>query len=327
MPRKPVIFLISEDEATLKALEGLSERFTLERAENAYRALAQAKAADPHAIVLDEVVKDGDWRELYRSISQEFSYTFLPVLVLVEPEHAEGAIETLETGLVDVLVKPLRPVSLRARLKAMVQVKEMHDALDEERLSLLQKLDEERGLREDLARLNEELKKLSTTDALTGLANQRYLSDWLRTQFEVARRYDMPMAAIMLDLDNFKSVNDEHGHPFGNVVLKGIAEIILQQSRSADVAARYGGEEFAVILPNTGGGDAAYLAHRIHKAIEQAVFQEDGHSAKITASLGISAFPCPDVESSNDLIEMADRALYAAKNRGRNQVVAWNELD
>ncbi len=329
MPEKPVIFLVSEDPAISLAFKQVADSLSLELVEmEAGRpVVAQAKTAEPRCIIIDDNLSGEDWKALYHSLCREMSYTFVPILVVVDPARAEDAVEAIEAGLVDVLVKPLGPVSLKPRLKAMLQIKAIHDELDEERSMLEQKLNEERSLREQLAALNEELKKLSTTDSLTGLANQRYLTDWLKTEFEVVSRYDMPLAAIMMDLDNFKAVNDEHGHLFGDHVLKEVAGIIIEQSRRADVAARYGGEEFAIILPNTDGYSAAHLANRIHSAIREHTFEDGRHSVRITASFGISTFPSEEVRSARELLEMADRALYAAKDRGRDCVVSWSELE
>lgn len=329
MQERPVIFLVSADAGTSSVVEGLTASVGLElvHSDRTRPAVAQARSAEPDCIILDENIAGADWKELYRSIVAELSYTFVPILLVVDAERVEDAMDAIETGLVDILVKPLTALSLKTRVKAMLQIKGIHDDLDEERVILQQKLDEERKLREQLAAVNEELKKLSTTDSLTGLANQRYLSDWLKTEFEVVSRYDMPLAAIMMDLDDFKKVNDEHGHLFGDFVLRGVADIIREQSRRADVAARYGGEEFAVILPHTDGYAAANLANRIHSAIRAHTFDDGERSAKITASFGISTFPSEEVTSARELIEMADRALYAAKDRGRDCVVSWSELE
>jgi len=232
----------------------------------------------------------------------------------------------MESGLIDALVKPVHVPELRARLRAMYQVKVTHDQMDTERLALQQKLDEERRLREQLSSINEELKRLSTTDGLTGLANYRYMRNWLSTEYEIATRYKLPLSAIMLDLDNFKEVNDRCGHPFGDFVLKSVAHIVQGKSRRADFTARYGGDEFLVILPNTDGTAAANLAQRIHSALEKHTFDDEHHHANVTASFGIASYPSDGASSPESLIDLADRALYAAKSKGRNRIISWREI-
>lgn len=328
MQDKRVIFIVCQDPAIASAVEGsLPEgQVVFLKAENPLRAVSQAKIASPDLVVLDDALQETDWFEVYARLREELSFTFIPILVLMGAERVEGAVSKMEAGLIDILVKPLKAAELRARLKAMLQVKETHDQMDEERVLLQRKLEDERRLREQLTAINEELKRLSTTDGLTGLANYRYMRNWLATEFEIATRYKMPLSAIMLDIDTFKTVNDSHGHPFGDFVLKGVAEIIRAQSRRADFVARYGGEEFAVILPNTNGPSAVNLAKRIHHAISQRVFDDGHHSVKITVSMGISCHPSDDAKTAEDLVDLADRALYAAKSKGRDRIISWQDV-
>ena len=315
-------------------------------------AVDEARPAGPDVVTLDEAVRDHEWIDIYRGFQQEYPETFLPILVLVDAGRAEEAIEKMESGLVDVLAKPVNEGVLKARLRAMLRIRQIHDDLTSRRDAAERELEDERHLREELAVANEELKKLSTTDGLTGLANHRSLAEWLKTEFEVASRYQLPLSAIMIDLDEFKNVNDEHGHLFGDFVLQGVARIIRAQSRRADFCARYGGEEFMVILPNTDGYAASNLAHRIHEAIGRRGFSLSaanlpeehealnaevaeapaesapvpGEQVRITASLGISTFPVDGVNSAKDLIDLADRALYTAKSRGRDKVISWSQV-
>jgi len=324
---KRLVMLISREDETVRAVEEPFQGPGVEFVEvrDPARAAQEAKVADPDLIVLDDEVGPGRWSDVYSQLIDELS-SFVPILVLVDAERVSEALDEMESGLVDLLVKPIRGPLLRARFNAMLRVKEIHDQLSEERSELQEKLDQERRLREQLAEINEELKKLSTTDSLTDLANRRYLMNWLSTEFEISSRYGMPISAIMIDLDNFKNVNDRHGHPFGDFVLKSIADIIRDESRRADFTARYGGEEFLVVLPNTDGPAAANLAHRIHLAISKRTFREEDEEARVTASVGISSFPGDGVQSPDDLIELADRALYAAKSRGRDMVLSWSEI-
>lgn len=326
MPDKPSILVISNDNQTFAALSRpFADDVTFIRADSVRRAASQAKLSSPSAIILDDSLVGADWLEVYRELWKELSYTFVPILLLTEAANADYVVSKLDFGLVDVLVKPVEPAQIKARVRAMLQVKAVHDQLDSEKHLLQKKLDEERRVREQLTAINEELKKLSTTDGLTGMANYRYLRTWLSTEFEIASRYKMPLSAIMIDLDEFKPVNDRYGHPFGDYILKSVAKMIMEKSRRADFTARYGGDEFAVVLPNTDGKGAMNLARRIHSAIEKQVY-EHGQSVKVTASLGLAAFPCERIKSAEELIDAADRALYAAKSKGRNCIVTCDEL-
>jgi diguanylate cyclase (GGDEF)-like protein len=325
---RPIVFAVSRDEGVIELLETAAKAAGMQilAAENPARAASQAKLAAPDTVVLDDSLDGADWFVIYKRLMEELSFTFIPILVLLDAEGAEAAVSKMKTGLVDVLVKPLKATELKARLKAMLQVKGIHDQMDTERIVLQQKLEEERRLRQQLTSINEELKLLSTTDGLTGIANYRYMRNWLTTEFEIATRYKLPLSAIMVDIDNFKSVNDRFGHPFGDFVLRGVAQIIQERSRRADFAARYGGDEFIVILPNTDGSAGANLAHRIYTAIERHSFEEGANKLEITVSLGISTFPADGVTSAETLVDLADRALYAAKSKGRNRIVTWQEL-
>ena len=328
MRDRPIVFAVSRDEVAISSIETAVKAAGMQMlaAENPARAASQAKLVAPDMVVLDDALEGADWFAIYKRLMEELSFTFIPILVLLDADGADAAISKMETGLVDVLVKPLKATELRARLKAMLQVKGIHDQMDTERIVLQQKLEEERRLRQQLTSINEELKLLSTTDGLTGAANYRYMRNWLTTEFEIATRYKLPLSAIMIDLDNFKSVNDRFGHPFGDFVLKGVAQIIQECSRRADFVARYGGDEFIVILPNTDGSAAANLAQRIYTAIERHSFEEGAHKMQITASLGISTSPADSVTSAETLVDLADRALYAAKAKGRNCIVTWQQL-
>ena len=327
MRRKPTVFAVTSDTQIVsllqKALDGTD--MILTEAQNADRAPNQAKLLVPDLIVVDDKLEGPDWFTVYKRLNEELSFTFVPVLLLVDPSDAEAALAKMESSLIDILIKPVNPSELRSRLRAMQQVKNIHDQLDIEKHVLQQKLDEERKIREQLTSINEELKRLSTTDGLTGLANYRYMRNWLTTEYEIATRYKLQLSAIMLDLDNFKDVNDRFGHPFGDYVLKTIASLIQERSRRADFTARYGGDEFVIILPNTDGTAAVNLAQRVHKAVEKHLFDDGQHKCNITISLGISSYPADGVQSAEMLIDFADRALYAAKSRGRNRIISWNE--
>lgn len=164
------------------------------------------------------------------------------------------------------------------------------------------------------------LEDLAIHDGLTGLLNHRELLQRLESELARAIRYRRPLALLMLDLDEFKEVNDRHGHQAGDTVLKAVADCLRGELRPVDQLARYGGEEFAVILPETSFPGAVVLAHRIHAAVGALhIDVGEGRVVRITISVGVASFP-EDAESVTRLLASADRALYAAKMAGRNRV-------
>jgi diguanylate cyclase (GGDEF)-like protein len=176
------------------------------------------------------------------------------------------------------------------------------------------------AMNEKLRRQNEELERLSTSDALTGLYNRRYLTQRLSEELVRSYRHKGSFSVLMADVDEFKMYNDAFGHPAGDEVLKKVATILLGSTRSVDCTARYGGEEFAVLLTGTRGDVAADVAERIRARVEAQEFA----GRKITLSIGIAEFP-DNGQTADEVISSADEALYAAKRNGRNRVVRAGE--
>jgi len=172
----------------------------------------------------------------------------------------------------------------------------------------------------ELDALSSKLAALSTTDALTGIANRRSFDDRLAMEIGRAQRYDVPCALVMIDLDKFKLVNDRHGHPAGDAVLRHVAALLDSERRFGDMVARYGGEELAAILPHTAAPDAAAWAERVRARFESEPTPWRNGILAVTASFGIASAP-PQAPTAAALIEGADRALYLAKKRGGNGVV------
>ena len=173
----------------------------------------------------------------------------------------------------------------------------------------------------DNARMHRLITKQASTDGLTGLANRREFQDQLRREIERAQRFGLPLALILLDLDDFKLVNDRFGHLAGDSVLRAVASTVKSGIREIDCAARYGGEEFAIILPGATSEGAARLAERLRIAIaERPATAADGRPVRMTSSFGVAAMP-EDATTQVELVAVADGALYAAKEAGKNRVV------
>lgn len=163
-------------------------------------------------------------------------------------------------------------------------------------------------------------------DPLTGLNNRRAFLERAEQDVLRAARYDLPTALIMLDLDHFKVINDTYGHPAGDQVLVALSAVLFKSMREVDVVGRLGGEEFAILMPDTMAEAAIQAAERIRQAVEAMTLDADGRCIACTASFGISAFQPGDI-SIADLFSRADRALYRAKQMGRNRVEVFNDPD
>ncbi len=168
--------------------------------------------------------------------------------------------------------------------------------------------------------LHKEAQRLAITDPLTGLWNFRYLSMSLAREIERANRFERPLAVLMLDIDFFKSVNDNHGHPRGDAVLREFASRVGEQIREVDILARYGGEEFVLVLPETTVEGAVQLAERVRVGTSRTPFRGGAGEAPlvVTVSIGVAAFP-DHGGSPATLLRSADSALYAAKRAGRDR--------
>lgn len=173
--------------------------------------------------------------------------------------------------------------------------------------------------------LYEKMEQLATIDGLTGLMNHRQFQETFIKELARAERYGKYLSVGMMDIDFFKKINDTFGHLVGDVILKGIAGILMSNLRNVDICARYGGEEFIILLPNTDVAGARKVAERIREEISRSVFEIDNSKIKITVSIGLSTFP-DNGRKREELLEKADEAMYHAKHKGRNRVVHINDI-
>ncbi len=173
----------------------------------------------------------------------------------------------------------------------------------------------------ELAGANRRLEQLAITDGLTELHNHRYFHERLASEVERSNRTHLPLSLLMIDVDHFKHYNDTNGHPAGDAVLRGVAQILRDGRRMNDAVARYGGEEFAVLLPDTPRGAASGLAEALRARVEEREFAQAGSQplGRLTISVGVACSP-DDAASASELLQAADDALYRAKEAGRNRV-------
>lgn len=229
------------------------------------------------------------------------NYKNSSIMLLTEEENVPMVIKGMELGVSDYFLYPVDTSELAARVRTQLRRKHFQD-----------------DLRSDL----EERVDLSTKDSLTGVFNRRYFDVHLSGLIERAQQKGSPFCLMMLDLDHFKSVNDEYGHQSGDAVLKSISEILKDVFRITDLIARYGGEEFAVLLRDVELAEGKEIAERTRKSIEDYDFTVPGKEGplKRTTSIGIAEYN--GEEDANSFIRRADKALYDAKEAGRNKVSA-----
>ncbi len=299
----------------LRGDQGLSSAVeaTLRHAAQAQRVVVVTSEADLVATLAASrpvlLIADADRLDALRleqfvgSLRAGESTRWLPVLVMVSPPNLPLLGEALGLALVDFILKPFDPDELWGRV----------------RVSLRQA-----GALAQLQRQVEELARRSTTDSLTGLANTAYVVDRCEQEIGRAKRYGQPVSCLLVDIDSFKAVNDNHGHPVGNEVLRGLAQLLRSSVRGADIVGRYGGEEFLLVLPQTDRAGAYALAERLRLAVEAAVFGVGPLGVRITVSIGVATFPDEGVIGRETLFLAVDRAVYQAKSLGRNRVAVFD---
>lgn len=249
-------------------------------------------------VVLDIMLPDLDGFELCKRIRQDERFASLPVLFYTSSDTIDNRLLGLQLGASDFLVKGGHDREMLLRIRNMLSAKKLFD----------------------------EMVKLSVIDGLTHVYNRRYFQHRLMDEFERGRRYNREFCCVIVDVDHFKEVNDTHGHPAGDVVLKQVAAYLRRNTRASDVLCRYGGDEFGLLLPETEIQGAYVTAERIRVMIEKADFGGPQYKGlKVSVSSGISSLMSHNAMGMDELVTQADVALYQAKRIGRNRVMVYGQ--
>ena len=327
----PKILIVSGAEDRLETIDGLFKDTEYETlvAPDVLSAMALLKAETVDAVLIDHNPNELLLTDAIRIVKCLQHTAYLPVVCLFhEAISPQVKAEVLDAGGDDYWVGTIDPLELRARLRKLLSIRTLHEEFLHGKSQLESALSRESQLLRQLRSDNRQLRKRSITDGLTSLYNHRYLMEWLKTEFKIARRYGHPISFVMADLDHFKQVNDQYGHPFGDFVLKEIAVLARKSARESDLVARYGGEEFAMVLPRTDHQMAKVFAERFHQAVAKRLFKNAASSAKLTVSVGLATYPeDAEITGPEMLVYLADQALLEAKAAGRNTIVAWNAVD
>jgi two-component system, cell cycle response regulator len=256
--------------------------------------------------ILDRRLPDIDGVVLCHELKSNPDFRSRYVIMLTGEDEQADKVEGLELGADDYITKPFQYPELLARIRAGKRIVDLQNELME---------------------TNRRLELLSITDGLTKLHNHRYFQDELARGFEESQRYQRPLSLAMIDIDFFKKINDTSGHAVGDDVLKAVARLYRDSTRSTDLVARYGGEEFAVMMPETTLADACTFAEKIRAQVESAAIDTQAGPVQATVSIGVASVPHSRIHTSKELIVAADKALYRAKRNGRNQVQAEKRRD
>lgn len=297
--------MVDDTQSTTAALEKLlaKEGHDVLGARDGAEAIRLAGSEAVDAILMDVEMPGMDGIQALRILRATQANRYLPVLMMSVNDDRQKRLTAIRLGADDFIAKPWDDEDLVARLGRSLAL---------------------RGRFDDLANQAAELHRQSVTDGLTQVYNHRFFEERLRDEFRRAQRYDDPLALVLIDLDEFKTVNDRFGHQEGDRVLQDVATSLRKSVRDTDVTARYGGEEFALLLPKTHLAGALTVAERVWKDI-CSLRAGPGRQAKVTASLGISGYPNRSVLSADQLFRTADDALYRAKREGRNKICLYQQ--
>jgi two-component system, cell cycle response regulator len=289
MSQHIIIIDDSEDIHDLVRLGLYGEPVDLHSAFDGPSGIALARAIAPDLILLDVDMPQPDGFEVCRTFKSDPGLSSIPIVFLTGASSTTEKVRGLDLGATDYVTKPFDSAELRARVGAALRTKYLVDLLAQRAM----------------------------IDGLTGLFNRSHFEQRLEAEISLARRTGNSLSCLMLDVDHFKSVNDRYGHSAGDLVLRTLAQVLLNNSRLEDIVCRLGGEEFVVLSPNTSATTAATLAERLRHAIEEMRVTFRGTVIQATCSIGVA-----DLAAAGEtgIVHAADQALYRAKNNGRNQV-------
>lgn len=294
---KSLILIVDDDLINIDILKAvLNHEYNIVIAMRGQQALELAKKHHPDLILLDVIMPRMSGYQVCEQLKADEVTTNIPIIFITSLNDTQAEIKGLQAGAIDYVTKPINPPILQMRVRNHIE----------------------------LQKARKILKHLSITDGLTDLANRRHFDEVLQNELNRQSRLNHPLSLIMLDVDCFKNFNDSYGHVQGDICLKQIAHTIRGcLHRMSDFVARYGGEEFACILSNTNQKNAVIMAERVRYAIENLNIPHcSSHVSEfVTVSVGVlTVLSTHSKADANEIITLADKQLYLAKEKGRNQI-------
>lgn len=294
--RHPRLLIVDDQPINIRLIrEIFPPEYNIFMATSGEQALKICEQSQPDLILLDVVMPKMDGLQLCRLLKKNPVTHDIPIIFVTGLQSFDEETACWDAGCVDFVMKPINPVTLRNRVNVHLALK----------------------LQTEL------LRSLALIDGLTGIANRRSFDERIEMEFSRVKRTKQSLAVLMIDVDLFKQYNDKYGHPAGDQCLRNIAMLLKSNlNRPADFVARYGGEEFVCLLPETNEYGAKRIGEKLRCAVEHLGLENAKSTVVpvITVSIGIAVYPDTPSLSCNDLVEAADRQLYEAKRKGRNQV-------
>lgn len=293
--RKPLTILVIEDhpdQRDLLAIVLQREGYRVVTAGNGVEAMEKLQKEDVQIALSDIMMPKMDGFELIKAIRSEPSFKGIYMILITARIQEGDRVRGLDLGADDYITKPFSFSELLARVRVGSRV----------------------------VNYQQNLEYQTQTDPLTGLFNRRAFERKIAEEYERAKRYTHAVSVLLLDIDNFKNINDTYGHHGGDMALVKISAILRERTRRSDFPARYGGEEFVLILPETDQESALQVANKIHEEIRSQMFGTTTTPFALTVSIGLSSTSTKPYSDWRQMLEDADQAMYLAKNSGKDRV-------
>jgi diguanylate cyclase (GGDEF)-like protein len=295
-PRRVLLVEPAERERLRLRNELIAGQMEVVEANDLIAALRSAPILKPNLILAQMRLPSESGLELVRRVQEDCKMHAIPVILYSNFATAAERVLAFDLGAADLLSQPFEGGELIARMRAVLKTRH--------KLTMLE--------------------RQAYRDGLTGLANRSVFEDQLVRDWDACRRHNVPLTAIVADLDHFKAINDTHGHAAGDEVLRQAAKMLAQSARSSDLVARYGGEEFVIIAPDCPLEAGVALADRFRSLLTERTISVEGVPISVTASVGIATGAFEAQDSPMELFRRADRALYQAKRSGRDAIWVYD---
>jgi len=295
---KGTILIVDDIETNLRILKELiGDKYNVILSMDSTKVMDLTFQYNPDLIILDIMMPECNGYEVCQKLKQNPKTKDIPVIFITVRTDEDSLEKAYNAGGIDFISKPFKPKELMMRISTQLKLKK---------------------LIEDLKSSKKQLKNLASTDSLTSLYNRRYCIDMSNQMIKKSIADNLKLSVMMLDLDNFKTINDKYGHMGGDKVLIDVGNIIRELIGKPGIVCRYGGEEFVVVLPNTDIEESIDIAKKLNKAIKKLKIKFENHIIRLTVSIGISSVNMDSEDTIDKALTRADKALYRVKNSGKD---------